>query len=149
MARMSSKRPSRELKQDTPAQSAPQSNQKPETEQDGYLTGFKLYLLVCAVGLIVFSSMLNGSIVGTVSVRANRIVLRTIFSSQSLGYSKDNFRVPLCQRCGMVWKRVLYREVSANEATPAHCAQFTDENPFSCALLPLTGKIYTHFPLKV
>jgi len=65
----------------------------------------------------------------------------------TLGYSKNHQPIPLSRRRWLVWNRVHAGEVSFTPPMNINPVKFTDMLK-SCALQPLTGKIYTHFSNK-
>lgn len=109
-----------------------------------YISGLQLWLVISSVTLVVFLMLLDISIIVTVSLGALSYKSRGIDSHNRL-FPKLPATSTRCQMLdGMVVRIFLQGEFL--HIFPHYVPQLTRTN--SCALQPLTGKIYSEFSTK-
>jgi hypothetical protein len=119
--------------------------QEPTKTECEYITGVKLWLATVAVTLVSFLMMFDLSIIVTVSIHNPRYALHMLINMA--GYPSNHNRLSFTRRCRLVWQRISFIKVSSHKSP--HLMVYQSNRAFSCALQPLTGKIYSNFGSKV
>jgi len=122
----------------------PEAPEPTKTEYE-YVTSVKLWLATVAVTLVGFLMMLDLSIIVTVSLHNPHYALDILINMA--GYPSNHNRLSFPRRCRLVWQRISFIKVSSHKSP--HLMVYQSNRAFSCALQPLTGKIYSNFGSKV
>lgn len=118
-------------------------SEDPKEEEWEYITGFKLFAVTFMITLACFILLLDTSIVATVNNNSTKFDPRK--------YAKINRQFLKSPLISTAWK--MWDGMAVVISWPSKSILFSlaksCTNIFSCALTPMTGKIYSRFSTKV